>query len=244
MRVKAMLAFDGTKYHGWQIQNNAVTVQELVQEALCKVTGERTEVVGCSRTDAGVHALNYCISFDTNTGIPLANLPLAVNTKLPRDIRFYSCERSQNDFHARFSAKSKTYIYKTDFGRTANPFMGNYSCHFPYSLDIDNIKKAAQCFVGTYDFAAFMAIGGSQKTTVRTVNSLDVTCDGNILTFEINANAYLYNMVRIISGTLLYVGCGKIKVYDIPCIIESKDRRRAGITAPASGLYLKEVFYE
>ncbi len=244
MRVKATIAFDGTKYHGWQIQNNAVTVQELVQKALCKITGEQIEVVGCSRTDAGVHALNYCVSFDTDTSIPLANLPLAVNTKLPPDIRFYLCERAHTDFHARFSAKSKTYIYKTDFGRTANPFMGNYSCHFPYSLDIDNIKAAARHFVGTHDFTAFMATGGSQKTTIRTVNSLDVMCEGSILTFEINANAYLYNMVRIISGTLLYVGCGRIDAQDIPAIIELKDRRKAGITAPASGLYLKEVFYE
>lgn len=239
-----MIAFDGTNYHGWQIQNNAVTVQELVQKALCAITGQSTEVVGCSRTDAGVHALSYCISFDTNTNIPLEKLPLAVNTKLPRDIRFYTCERTYDDFHARFSAKSKTYIYKTDFGKTANPFMGSYSCHFPYLLDIEKIKTAAKYFVGTYDFSAFMATGGSQKTTVRTVNSLDVTCDNDILSFEINANAYLYNMVRIISGTLLYVGCGRIAPHDIPFIIEQKDRRKAGITAPASGLYLKEVFYE
>ncbi len=243
MKIKAILAFDGTNYHGWQIQNNAVTVQEVVNKALSRITGEEISVTGCSRTDAGVHALSYCISFDSNTTIPLESLPLAVNTVLPKDIRFYSCKKAEEDFHARYSATSKTYIYKTDFGKIPNPFTTKYSYHFPYNSDIEEIKKAAKCFVGTYDFKGFMAAGGSQNTTVRTVNSLEVYAEGNMLTFEINADAYLYNMVRIISGTLLYVGCGKIKAQDIPDIIRSGDRTRAGITASASGLYLKEVFY-
>lgn len=243
MKIKAMLAFDGTCYHGWQIQNNAVTVQQTVNNALSKIIGEKIEVTGCSRTDAGVHALSYCVSFSSNTKIPLENLPLAVNTVLPYDIRFFSCEQVDDGFDARYSATSKTYVYKVDYGKIANPFMKKYSCHFPYNLNIDNIKKAAAHFVGTHDFTAFMSSGGSQKTTVRTVNSLDVYEDGGILNFEINANAYLYNMVRIISGTLLYVGCGKIDAADIPEIILSGDRRRAGITAVPNGLYLKKIFY-
>lgn len=243
MKVKAIISYDGTNYHGWQIQNNAITVQETVNKALSKITGEEIEVTGCSRTDSGVHALTYCVSFDTNTTIPLESLPLAVNTVLPADIRFYSCEEADDDFHARYSATSKTYIYKTDFGKIPNPFMTKYSYHFPYALNIDDIKTAARFFLGTHDFKGFMSTGGSQKTTVRTINKLDVTVDGNILTFEINADAYLYNMVRIISGTLLYVGCGKINPTDIPDIIRSGDRNRAGITALPQGLYLKEVFY-
>lgn len=244
MKVKAIISYDGTNYHGWQIQNNAITVQEIVNNALSKITGEEIEVTGCSRTDSGVHALTYCVSFDTDTTIPLESLSLAVNTVLPSDIRFFSCTQADDDFHARYSATSKTYIYKTDFGKIPNPFMTKYSYHFPYVLNIEDIKKAAKFFLGTHDFKGFMASGGSQKTTVRTVNKLDVSVDGNILTFEINADAYLYNMVRIISGTLLYVGCGKISPDDIPDIINSGDRKRAGITALPQGLYLKEVFYD
>ena len=210
MNIKAMLAFDGTAYHGWQIQNNAVTVQELVTKAIKKTTGEAVTVTGCSRTDAGVHALNYCISFESDTKIPLEKLPAALNARLPRDIRIYSCESAASDFHARFSAKSKTYIYKTVYSKVENPFLFNYAYHFSYPLDFDNIRRAAQYFIGTHDFSAFMAIGGSQKTTVRTVNSLEVRADDGVCEFEINANAYLYNMVRIISGTLLYTGCGRI----------------------------------
>ncbi len=243
MNIKAMLAFDGTAYHGWQIQNNAVTVQELVTKAIKKTTGEAVTVTGCSRTDAGVHALNYCISFESDTKIPLEKLPAALNARLPRDIRIYSCESAASDFHARFSAKSKTYIYKTVYSKVENPFLFNYAYHFSYPLDFDNIRRAAQYFIGTHDFSAFMATGGSQKTTVRTVNSLEVRADDGVCEFEINANAYLYNMVRIISGTLLYTGCGRIDFRDIPDIIKSGDRRRAGITAPACGLYLKEIFY-
>ena len=244
MRIKGNLAFEGTNYHGWQVQNNGVTVQQKVEEALSKITGEDISVVGCSRTDAGVHAINYCISFDSDTSVPLANLPLAVNTVLPPDIRFYSFENVSQDFNARYSAMSKTYIYKTVCNRVLSPYMNNHAYHFPHKVNIDDIKTASKCFLGTHDFSAFMATGGSQKTTVRTVNSLLVYETDGILNFEINANAYLYNMVRIISGTLLYVGCGKIGVNDIPCIIESLDRTKAGITAPPEGLYLKEIFYE
>ncbi|MBQ9998131.1 MAG: tRNA pseudouridine(38-40) synthase TruA [Clostridia bacterium] len=244
MRIKGNLAFDGTLYHGWQVQNNGITVQQKVEEALSKITGEDISVVGCSRTDAGVHAINYCVSFDSNTSVPLSNLPLAVNTFLPPDIRFYSFEKAPDDFNARYSAKSKTYIYKTVCDRVLSPFLNNHAYHFPHKINIDDIKTAAQYFLGTHDFSAFMATGGSQKTTVRTVNSLEVYEADGTLNFEINANAYLYNMVRIISGTLLYVGCGKIKANDIPHIIESTDRTKAGITAPPEGLHLKEIFYE
>lgn len=243
MKIKAMLAFDGTNYHGWQIQNNAVTVQQLVNSAVSKVTGESVNVTGCSRTDAGVHAINYCISFDSNTKIPLDKLPYAINSRLPRDIRVYSCEYADDNFHARFSAKSKTYVYKVVFSKIENPFLLNYAYHFSYPLDFDKMRRAADYIVGTHDFSAFMAAGGHQKTTVRTVNSLEIIADDGKCEFEINANAYLYNMVRIISGTLLYTGCGRISPRDIPGIILSGDRRRAGITAPACGLYLKEIIY-
>lgn len=244
MRIKAFLAFDGTNYHGWQIQNNSITVQQTLEDALKKITGENISVVGCSRTDSGVHATNFCISFDTNTKIPVENLALAVNTVLPHDIRFYSCEVADEDFHARYSAKSKTYLYKTVYGKIANPFMKNYAYHFPHELNVPEMVEASQYFLGTHDFCGFMATGGSQKTTERTVNFLKVYESDGVLNFEINANAYLYNMVRIISGTLLYVGCGKINAKDIPQIIESHDRTKAGITAAPQGLYLKEIFYE
>jgi len=238
------LSFNGTAYHGWQIQNNAVTVEETVCRAIEKTTGAKPDLTGCSRTDAGVHAIRYTCNFLTDTSIPPERFPYALNTALPDDIRCISCRIEDEAFNSRFSAHSKTYIYKTYTSEITNPFFKDFAYHFPYKCDIENMKKAAEYFLGEHDFSAFMATGGSQKTTVRKVNSLDVEADGETITISINADSYLYNMVRIISGTLLYVGCGKLKAEQIPEIINSKDRTRAGITASACGLYLKEVFYK
>lgn len=243
MNYKLNLSYDGTAYHGWQKQNNAVAVCDVLEQAIEKIFKHKADVTGCSRTDAGVHAINYTCNFKSDLIIPLDKLPIAINTKLPGDIRIKNAEAVDDDFNSRFSAHSKTYIYKACCSDILNPFLRNYTYHFPYDVDIEKIKKATKFFVGTHDFAGFMTQGSNQKTTVRTVNFLNARSYDDIIEFEINANAYLYNMVRIISGTLLYVGIGKIDADDIPDIIKSCDRRRAGITAEPQGLYLKEILY-
>lgn len=243
LNYKLCLSYDGTAYHGWQKQDNAVTVCEVLENAVEKIFKHKAEVTGCSRTDAGVHAINYVCNFKSDLIIPFEKLPLALNTKLPADIRVISAEKAGEDFNSRFSAKSKTYIYKTCCSEILNPFLRNYAYHFPYEVNVENIKKAVGFFEGTHDFSGFMTQGSSQKTTVRTVNFLNVRNYDDIIEFEINANAYLYNMVRIISGTLLYVGTGRIDWESIPEVIKSCDRTRAGITAEAQGLYLKEILY-
>lgn len=243
MNCKLNISYDGTAYHGWQRQENAVTVCEVVEKATEKIFKHKTEVIGCSRTDAGVHALDYVCNFLCDFEIPPDRLPLALNTALPADVRVTKAEYVDDGFHARFSAHSKTYLYKTCCNGILNPFLHNYAYHYPYNVDIDKIKSVTGYFEGTHDFAGFMTQGSSQKTTVRTVNFLRAEKHGDILEFEINADAYLYNMVRIISGTLLYVGTGRINPDDIPGIIDSRDRTRAGITAGPQGLYLKEILY-
>ena len=175
--------------------------------------------------------------------IPADNVPLALNTMLPNDIRVIKAEYVDDSFNSRFSAHSKTYMYRAYCGKIISPFYRNYAYHFPYDVDVDKIKESLPHFEGTHDFAGFMTQGSSQKTTIRTVNFLRAKKDNDLLTFEINADAYLYNMVRIISGTLLYVGIGRISPFEIPDIIQSLDRKRAGITAGAQGLFLKEVLY-
>lgn len=244
MNIKLCLSYDGSNYHGWQRQENAVTIQQKVEEAINKIIGHKIQVTGCSRTDAGVHALQYVCNFFSDTKIPIDKIPIALNTALPFDIRIKNAEFVDDSFHARFSAKSKTYRYYIWNKSISDPFFSRYAYHFPVKLDIEKMKLAAQALVGEYDFSAFMASGGSQKTTVRQVNYLTVESENGKISIEINANAYLYNMVRIISGTLVYAGCGKLSLPDVKRLLETKKRVEAGITAPAQGLFLKEVFYE
>lgn len=241
--IKLNLSYDGSRYHGFQIQKNAVTIQETVEKAIHEITGQSVRIIGCSRTDAGVHALDYVCNFHSDTLIPDEKLPFALNAHLPDDIACTCAQTAAEDFHARYSAKSKIYIYKIHNSPHRNPLYGRYSWHYPISLDIPSMQKAAEYIVGTHDFSAFMASGGQQKTTVKTVYSLSVSNCANEITVKIHADGYLYNMVRIITGTLVYAGNGKIDPNDIASIIESLDRRRAGITAPPQGLALAQVFY-
>lgn len=241
--IKLLISYDGTAYHGFQIQKNAVTVQEILEKSLAGITGETISVTGCSRTDAGVHALNYVCNFKSNTKIPCDKLPYALNVKLPADISCISAEDADDDFHSRFSAKSKIYVYKIYNAPLRNALKYKYSWHYPYKTDVNLMKKACGYFLGEHDFKAFMASGGQQKTTVKTIYSLDVEAVGCDIEIKIHANGYLYNMVRIIAGTLVYVGNGKISANEIEDIIKSGDRTRAGITAPPQGLFLNRVFY-
>lgn len=244
MNVCAALAFDGSAYHGWQRQKHSICVQQLLDEALSNVFKTDITSVGCSRTDAKVHATMYVCNFVVSEcRVPFDKLPVAINAYLPRDIRVFKCFEVPSSFSARFSAKSKTYTYKIYNEKILNPFLLNYTYFFSKELNIEKMNSACPYFIGEHDFAAFVASGGGQKTTVREIFDLKVSKDGSIIEIVITANAYLYNMVRIIAGTLCSVGCGRIQPDEIADIIKSKDRQKAGITAPPQGLYLTGVNY-
>lgn len=242
--IKLEIQYNGANYYGWQRQKNHITVQEKLESVLKGVLREEIEVTGCSRTDSKVHAESYICNFKSNTGIPIEKLKYALNPKLPRDIVAISAEEVEEDFHARYSCIGKKYIYRI-VNTDVRPVFNIEGCyHFKYQLDIEEMKRASKAFIGTHDFSAFKSTGSSVKTSVRTIYDVDIQNHGNIITMSFSGDGFLYNMVRIIVGTLLEVGSGKKKSGDIPKIIESKKRALAGSTAPAEGLYLKEVYYK
>lgn len=242
---KLIIQYDGTGYHGWQSQDNAVTVQDILEKALSKLMNcEKPNVVGCGRTDSGVHAKKYVCNFKGETSIPLEKFPLALNTFLPDDIVCSHCEEVSDDFNSRYSATKKTYSYYIKNSKIPDAFTKRYAWHYRYDLDLDKMKEAAKAFLGTHDFIGFAASGFTVKTTVRTIYALEIEQKGDMISIDITGDGFLYNMVRIIAGTLVFVGSGKIDARDMPEIIASKDRTRAGITAPAEGLFLSEVYYD
>lgn len=246
-KIAMKIRYDGTNYHGWQRQNNALAVQQVIEEALQDLTGEEIAVTGCSRTDAGVHALEFYFHFESETAIAMEKLPYALNHRLPEDITAMEAFAVPAEFHARFSAKGKRYVYRIQNGRVKNPFLNRYSWHIPYPMDVAKMKEAAPLLEGTHDFAGFMAAGGNQKTTVRTVRLCRVEQEEDMpesVTVTVEADAFLYNMVRIITGTLAEVGFGRIQAEDLPEILASCDRTRCGLTAPPQGLFLKKVYYD
>ncbi len=247
MNIAVKIMYDGAAYHGWQYQKNGITVQERIETVLSDLTGESVSVVGCSRTDAGVHAYEFVFNFKSDTKIPVERLPYAINNHLTDDSIAAICAYPvAEDFNARFSSIGKRYIYKIWNSNIENPFTSKYSWFVPYQLDVEKMIRAAKYFEGTHDFSAFMAAGGSQKTTVRTITECTVKRSAEWteqIEIEVEANAFLYNMVRIISGTLAEVGMGRIEPDAVGTIIESCDRRKAGMTAPPEGLFLKKVLY-
>ncbi len=242
--IKLIMEYDGTNYHGWQIQKNAVTVQECIENAIKKLTGVRPKLSGCGRTDTGVHALNYVCSFKTESQIGCDRFPYAINRFLPEDIVCKEAQEMPEDFDAHKSAVGKTYIYKIQNSQYPDVFQNNRAWYYRYDLDVEKMQKAAKSFLGTHDFIGFAAAGFTVKTTVRTINAINVKKDGDLIIISISGNGFLYNMVRIIAGTLVFVGNGKIDGEKMDEIIASCDRKRAGITAPPHGLYLSEVYYE
>lgn len=237
------LMFDGAAYHGFQRQKNGVTIQETIENAVYEITGERTPLIGCSRTDAGVHAESYTAMFETETAIPLKALPKALNSALPDDIRIMQAKVAPEGFHPIFSAIEKTYEYTIVNNRYNNVFLRNYAWFYPILLDVPRMQEGAKHFIGEHDFAAFMAAGGTAKTSVRHITRLTVTEEGGVIRLRITANGFLYNMVRIITGTLVYVGNGKLSPEDIPGLILAKERKRVGMTAPPEGLRLLYTVY-
>lgn len=237
------LRFDGTAYHGWQVQKNALTVQQVFQDAVASVLGVRADVTGCSRTDAGVHANMYCCQLRTEHPIPEPKLIDALNFYLPRDIGVFACREVSQDFHARYSCQSKEYIYKIWNSPFRSPFYEGYALHCKRRIDENFLNGQAQAYIGTYDYSGFSSSGSSVAGTVRTVKNFTVLREGEVLVFTVEADGFLYNMVRIMTGTLLEIAEGKIPPDMLKEIIISGERGRAGRTAPACGLYLNRVFY-
>lgn len=241
--LKVIMSYRGTAYHGYQRQENAVTIQETVEKSVSRVLNTPTEITGCSRTDAGVHANGYCFSVKTESMIPLKNFVRAVNSYLPSDISVLSCEEVPEDFHARYSCSGKEYVYLIHNSECRDPFAEDLKYHYRRKTDIDLMRRAAEYFVGTHDFSSFCSQASEKSNTVRTVHSLEIEKEGDLLKFTVSGDGFLYNMVRIIVGTLLEVNEGKIAPEDIPGIMKRSDRKLAGKTAQAHGLYLNRVFY-
>lgn len=242
--IKLTIEYDGTGYHGWQSQVNAAAVQDVLCLAIKKLTGEEIILTGSSRTDAGVHALGQAANFFTASRIPAEKFAFALNSVLPEDIVIRKSEEVGKDFHSRFSAVGKRYRYLIFNSPFRSALLRQRAWHVFYPLDVDAMEQGAKHFLGMNDFKAFMASGSSVKTTVRTISDISISSFPDpTLALEIAGDGFLYNMVRIIAGTLVEVGYGKIRPQDIPDIIISGDRKKAGKTAPAHGLYLMEVYY-
>lgn len=239
------ISYDGTNYHGWQIQENAVTVQEVFQNTLFKIINEKANIKGCSRTDSGVHANMYCVSAIIGSKIPCERLLAAMNMYLSNDIAVIDCKEVPINFHARYSCKEKEYLYKILNTRTRNPFLNGYALHYPYPIDLDIIDKAAQDYVGKHDFTSFCTVKGKKEmNTIKTVKIFSIERDSDMILMKVRADGFLYNMVRIMVGTLIKISQGKISADAIPDIIKAKDRLKAGPKAQPHGLYLNKVFYE
>lgn len=242
-RIHLVVEYDGTDYAGWQRQSNAMTVQEQLERAVKRLTGETVCVSGASRTDAGVHALGQSAHFDTESRIPADKFSFALNTLLPPDIRVVKSEEVAADFHSRFSGHGKRYRYLIHAAPHAGALNRRTHAHVIYPLDVEKMQREALDLVGTHDFAAFAASGSVVKDTVRTIYRADVYRNGSEICLIVEGNGFLYNMVRIIAGTLIGVGSGKLEPGAFRRAIESGSRLDLGVTAPAHGLTLMEVFY-
>ncbi|MBQ3284125.1 MAG: tRNA pseudouridine(38-40) synthase TruA [Ruminococcus sp.] len=238
------LSYCGRNLHGWQIQDNALTVQEVFQDALYQIIQERPDIKGCSRTDSGVHANMYCVSMMIAHPITEDHLMMAMNRYLPDDVAVTGVREVGEDFHARYSCKGKEYVYKVWNSRVRNPFLHGLALHYRYDMDVDQLHREAQAFIGTHDFTSFCTLDKREKGDfTRTVKYFNVQRSGDLVTFTVAADGFLYNMVRIMVGTLLAMNNGRIPFGTLSDIIEAENRKCAGPTAPACGLYLNKVFY-
>ena len=243
-RIRLIVSYDGTDYVGWQLQENGVSVQQRLNEAALAITGEHIQLHGSGRTDSGVHARAQVAHFDTNARMPADKFAIALNTRLPRDIRVLYSEEAPEGFHARFSAKNKTYRYTVQTGLHADVFSRNTALHIHAPLDLPAMQQAASDALGEHDFHAFMSAGSTLTNTVRTITQSTWTQDGQTLICEVSANGFLYNMVRILVGTMLEIGSGKLSRDAIAYAIQSGQRNDAGGTAPPQGLCLWRVQYD
>lgn len=241
--IALRLMYDGTNYHGWQVQKTEVTVAETLERALSKICGGPVKLTGCGRTDAGVHALRYCANFKIDATIPTDRIPLAVNALIPPDIAVVDAVEAPEDFNAILSCEKKEYTYKIYNARIRNPLCVNRVHFCPIPLELEAMQQAAASFCGTRDFAAVRSVGTEVKSTVRTVHYCEVSSEGSLIELRVCADGFLYNMVRAITGTVIYAGLGKILPGDIEKILQGADRRFAGPTAPPQGLYMTKLWY-
>jgi tRNA pseudouridine38-40 synthase len=243
-RILLIVAYDGTGYCGWQKQPNGITVEEILNRALNRITGEKIEVIGASRTDSGVHALGNVAVFDTVSPIPAEKFSYCLNKVLPPDIVIQSSRAVPEDFHPRHEDCIKTYEYRIYNSTFPNPMRRRFTHFLYYKLDVSKMQEAAVCLLGEHDFKSFANPGGQQKTSVRNIKSLDITRDGEEIIIRISGNGFLYNMVRIIAGTLIKVGLGMYQPEHVKEILEAGNRNAAGPTAPACGLTMVGIVYD
>lgn len=244
MNIKLTLNYIGTAYHGWQRQANAVTVQQTLEDAFAALTGRHAPIIGCGRTDAGVHARGYVANTRADTNIPMDRLPLALNSRLPRDVSVCRAEIVPEDFHAVFSCTAKEYSYTIQCANVRDPFLNDRAMFIPGKLDLAAMQTCAAEFLGEHDFSAVRSLGSNVSTTVRRVTDCEVTGRDDLIVIRIKANGFLYNMARAMAGTLVYAGLRKLRPGDITEILESGDRRLAGPTLEACGLCMTGVWYE
>lgn len=252
MKLFIRFCYRGTAYSGYQAQKNAPTVQQMMNKAAFEIFGRECDITGCSRTDSGVHANDFCatVTYKKNdfieTDIPLERIPIAFGAHLPSDISVKEASWVDSDFHPRYDVKYKEYIYRIWNRPEKNPFVPDMCYHYPKHINkkkLDDMNRAANLFCGEHNFCTYMSKGGNETDTIRNVKYAEVSRNGDFVEFRIAADGFLYNMVRIMTGTLLLVAEGKLEPEEIPAVTESLDRKRAGATAPASGLFLNKVVY-
>jgi tRNA pseudouridine38-40 synthase len=252
MKILLTISYVGTNYFGYQLQEDKPTVALMLNKAVKKTFGFDCNVTGCSRTDSGVHAIGYCLSVDPVSEndvitVPVEKIPIALNTALPKDICVVSAKEVPDSFHPRYDVVRKEYVYRIRVGEIRDPFLCGKVMELGKKADaisVEKMEKAARDFIGTYDFSSFMASGSKIKDATRTVFESEITKRDNIIEYRVSADGFLYNMVRIMVGTLVEIGLGKRDPDSIPAIISSRDRKNAGKTAPPDGLYLNKVLYE
>ncbi len=242
--IRLVIEYDGKDFNGWQKQPNKLNIQGEIERAIMDITKEdRIDLIASGRTDAGVHALGQIANFKTNSTIPIEKFAMAINSKVKKSIIIKSAEEVDEKFHSRYNCKQKTYRYVINNSETGSAIYRNLEYHYPIKLDVDKMKKAVKYFEGEHDFKAFRASGTGSKTSVRKIFKADVYTDEERICIELTGSGFLYNMVRIIAGTLIDVGNGKIDVEDVPNIIKEGDRTKAGKTLPPQGLFLVKVDY-
>jgi tRNA pseudouridine38-40 synthase len=252
MKILLTISYVGTNYFGYQLQEDKPTVALMLNKAVKKTFGFDCNVTGCSRTDSGVHAIGYCLSVDPVSEndvitVPVEKIPIALNTALPKDICVVSAKEVPDSFHPRYDVVRKEYVYRIRVGEIRDPFLCGKVMELGKKADaisVEKMEKAARDFIGTYDFSSFMASGSKIKDATRTVFESEITKRDDIIEYRVSADGFLYNMVRIMVGTLVEIGLGKRDPDSIPAIISSRDRKNAGKTAPPDGLYLNKVLYE
>lgn len=240
---KVTVSYRGTAYHGFQIQEDVPTVQGTIEDAIYKLIGERVTINGCSRTDAGVHANEFVFNVSLDSTINERGIIYGLNGVLPADIAVLSCEIADDNFHARYDCRGKEYVYIIHNSEIKSPFYADTAYRSWYPIDAEKLNIACKDFIGTHDFKSFCATACDKEITVRTIFDFKVEREGDLVKFTVSGDGFLYNMVRIMVGTLLFINDGKLSVDSIPEIISSLDRTRAGKTVPPQGLYLNKVYY-